>query len=373
MKPSALDYLLCIHCNKLLQLQDGFKCADAPQSDAEAEEIMSGQLACPECRRTYDIRGGIPRLVDVSKSSHTDIETGQSFATAWKSFPRMDERYRQQFFDWIDPVDPQFFKDKMVLECGCGKGRHAKIVADCQAKMIFAVDIGDAVEVAYQNVGHLPNVHIIQADIDNLPFGPIFDLAFSLGVLHHMNSPVSGFLSMSKKLKPDGTICVWVYGRENNRWLIRVVNPVRIAITSKLSPPLLKVLAALVALPVYLSAHLIAAPWTKLQTKIPALPSLFYQRYMTYISRFDFNEIHHIVYDHLSAPVANYVARHYFEEWFAEGGLPNPVIRWHNQNSWTGISSHNPPVLAMMHERMAGRETPSGEQFKAQIQPKAES
>ncbi|MBS1998793.1 MAG: class I SAM-dependent methyltransferase [Cyanobacteria bacterium SZAS LIN-2] len=346
MKLSALDYLLCIHCMKPFVLLDGY--ATAPDS----QEVITGKLHCNSCNRDYDVRGGVPRLVDESKSHQTDIETGQSFATAWKTFPRMDERYRQQFFDWISPVDPEFFRDKLVLECGCGKGRHAKIVSECGAKMIFAVDIGDAVEVAYQNTGHLPNVHIIQADIENMPFAPIFDMAFSLGVLHHMNSPVSGFLAMSKKLNDQGTICAWVYGRENNRWLIRFVNPARVAITSKLSPPLLKILAGLMALPVYLWAHLVAAPWTRMQEKMPALPSLFYQRYMTYIARFDFNEIHHIVYDHLSAPVANYVARHYFEDWFSEANLPNPVIRWHNQNSWTGISSHNPQILSDMHKRM---------------------
>ena len=347
MKLSALEYLLCIHCAKPLQLQEGYK------TEAASPEVMTGQLNCGQCNRNYEVRGGIPRMVDASKSSHTDIVTGQSFATAWKSFPRMDERYRQQFFDWINPVREEDFKDKLVLECGCGKGRHAKIVSECGAKMIFAVDIGDAVEVAYQNTGHLPNVHIVQADIENLPFNPVFDVAFSLGVLHHMNSPVSGFLAMSKKLKADGTICVWVYGRENNRWLIRYINPVRVAITSRLSPPLLKILAALVALPVYIWARYVAASWGNLQKTIPKLPDLFYQRYMTYISRFDFNEIHHIVYDHLSAPVANYVARHYFEDWFVEGQLPNPVIRWHNQNSWTGISSHNPPLLATMHNRLS--------------------
>jgi SAM-dependent methyltransferase/uncharacterized protein YbaR (Trm112 family) len=346
MKPAALDYLLCIHCAKPLLLEAGH------QTAPDSGEILSGSLKCAQCNRSYDIRGGIPRMVDESKSSRTDIVTGQSFATAWKSFPRMDERYRQQFFDWISPVQEQDFKDKMVLECGCGKGRHAKIVSECGAKMIFAVDIGDAVEVAYQNTGHLPNVHIVQADIENLPFAAIFDVAFSLGVLHHMSSPVAGFLAMSKKLKNDGTICVWVYGRENNRWLIRVINPIRIAITSKLSPPLLKILAALVALPVFIWARYVAANWARLQKSMPALPDLFYQRYMTYISRFDFNEIHHIVYDHLSAPVANYVARHYFEQWFAEGNLPGPVIRWHNQNSWTGISSHNPQILADMHKRL---------------------
>src|SRR4029450_2874401 len=204
------------------------------------------------------------------------------------------------------------------------------------------VDIGAAVAVAFQNVGHLPGVTIVQADISNLPFERIFDLAFSLGVLHHMESPVRGFRGLVEKLKPDGAIVAWVYGRENNWWLIRIVNPIRMAVTPKLRRGALKLISAVAAVPVILWAKLIAAPWTSLRRKIPWLPALYYGEYFTYIARFDFAEIHHIVFDHLVAPVANYVGETYFRAWFAESGLENPVIRWHNRNSWTGFASFKP-------------------------------
>jgi SAM-dependent methyltransferase len=290
-------------------------------------------------------------------SSSTDLHTGRNFAIAWKVFPRLDERYKKQFLDWIFPVDAEFFQNKLVFEGGCGKGRHARIVSASKARAVFAVDIGEAVDIAYRHVGHEPNVHVIQADIANLPFEPIFDFAFSVGVLHHLDKPKEGFLSIASKLKSDGSIAVWVYGQENNWWLIYLVNPFRKAITSKLPPKVLLVLSAALASPVYLWAKLVARPWQRLTERHRFLPHLYYQEYLSYIADFDFVEIYHIVFDHLVTPVAFYVSRDCLQEWFEQSGLPEPVIRWHNKNSWTAFSSLNRQTLDNMKERLKKRAT----------------
>jgi len=349
VKLAAVQYFSCIRCGSALALNDGYTMG----CQRTVDEVISGELACNACPSQYAIECGVPCFMDVEKSSAADLSTGRSFAMAWKEFSRLDERYKQQFFDWIFPVDENYFRGKIVLEGGCGKGRHAKIVSECGARQVFAVDIGAAVDVAFQNVGHLPGVNIVRADISNLPFGKIFDFAFSLGVLHHMESPVGGFRCLVEKLKPDGAIVAWVYGRENNWWLIRIVNPIRVALTSKFPPAVLKVLSGILAVPVFLWSRLIAAPWKSLRKAIPWLPALYYEDYLSYIARFDFVEVHHIVFDHLVAPVANYVAEGYFRAWFAESGLDHPVIRWHNRNSWTGFASFKPDDLKSMHERVA--------------------
>ncbi len=355
MKLDAVGYFSCIRCGSSLVLEEGYTMG----VEQNRHEVIGGKLSCQDCSWQYAIQQGVPCFMDESRSSAVDLSTGRSFAMAWKEFSRLDDRYRQQFFDWIFPVDGAFFYDKVVLEGGCGKGRHAKIVSECGARQVFAVDIGAAVEIAFQNVGHLPGVNIVQSDIGNLPFGRIFDFAFSLGVLHHMESPVGGFRCLVEKLKPDGAIVAWVYGRENNWWLIRIVNPIRVSLTSKFAPGALKLLSGVLAVPVFLWSRLIAAPWTALRKKNPWLPALYYGDYLSYISRFDFVEIHHIVFDHLVAPVANYVAEGYFRAWFAESGLKNPVIRWHNRNSWTGFASFKPDDLQHMHERAGTGALPS--------------
>ena len=60
-----------------------------------------------------------------------------------------------------------------------------------------------------------PNIHIIQADIMNLPFRRrVFDLIFSEGVLHHTPHTQSAFNSLLKHLAPGGEMAFYVYQKE---------------------------------------------------------------------------------------------------------------------------------------------------------------
>jgi ubiquinone/menaquinone biosynthesis C-methylase UbiE len=77
-----------------------------------------------------------------------------------------------------------------VLDSGCGTGVLFDYIAD-KAKLIVGVDISR--KTLMQAIRHvqrksLSNVHLLQADMDNLPFGDgVFSKVFSLTVLQ--NSP----------------------------------------------------------------------------------------------------------------------------------------------------------------------------------------
>lgn len=348
MKPSLLPFLACINCKGQFNLHE-----DEVKANNGEHEIVSGTLTCTSCSASYPISKGVPRLVDPHLSSPKDMTTGQRFADAWREFSRLDERYKQQFFDWIFPVGPEFIKDKLVLEAGVGKGRHAQIVAESGARAVFGIDIGNAIDVAYKNVGHLPRLHLIQADIRKLPFRNIFDFAYAIGVLHHMEDPHAGFASVVECLHPEkGAICVWVYGEENNWWIIHLVSPLREAFTSTLPTGVLKFISATLSVPVFLFSKLIASPYTRLRSWLKFLPEFFYQSYFNYIARFDFTEIDHIVFDHLTTPIAYYIPRNIVEDWFRDAGFARSIIRWHNKNSWMGFASHYPADYDTMDERM---------------------
>jgi SAM-dependent methyltransferase len=112
---------------------------------------------------------------------------------------------------------------------------------------VVAVDASDAVEATQDKVSEFSNIHVVQADIHNLPFRKgieaQIDFIFSIGVLHHLVEPQKGFEALVNHLKNDGTIFAWVYGRENNKWLIRVINPVRTFLTSRLPRQVLYILS----------------------------------------------------------------------------------------------------------------------------------
>jgi SAM-dependent methyltransferase len=60
-------------------------------------------------------------------------------------------------------------KDKLVLDAGCGVGRFMEVVEKWGGNVV-GVDLSFSVDAAFKNLGLKENVHIIQADIFDLPF-----------------------------------------------------------------------------------------------------------------------------------------------------------------------------------------------------------
>ncbi|MEW6730453.1 MAG: methyltransferase domain-containing protein [Acidobacteriota bacterium] len=326
MKRRLLDYLVCLYCKYELVLIEPVM---------EGAEIIAGKLLCKQCRRNFPIQAGIPRLLPDELSQEKQA-TAAGFGYSWKAFAHLDEAYEQQFLDWIAPITREFFDNKLVLDAGCGKGRHAWCAARFGAREVIGLDLSEAVEVAYHNTRDLENVHIVQGDIYNLPFRVQFDYIYSVGVLHHLPDPAAGFLALTRVLHKGGTISAWVYGRENNGWITYFVNPFRERIAAKMPRALLRLLSwSVTALLLYPALKLVYRP---INLMLPGLAKLlFYNDYMFYISKFSFRDIYSIVLDHLIAPTAFYLRREEFASWFETAQLDKVQINWHNRNSWRGM------------------------------------
>ena len=312
------------------------------QSQLSAE--LRAILRCTKCRSSLEERPDEYRCVSCGKTfpSVRDVfrfveeqNYASSFGWQWQHFTQADERYEQQFLAWIAPVTPEFFKDKIVLEGGCGKGRHTQLAARWGAIDVIGVDLSAAVETAFAATRELPNVHIVQADIYALPFAAVFDYVFSVGVLHHLPNPRGSFKSLASRVKPGGHISAWVYGAENNEWITRWVNPLRERLTSRMNPQTLLQLSKLPAAMMFAATKLIYGPVNRL---IPGMArQLFYNDYLKTIASFGWREQHTIVFDHLVAPTAFYISREEFEKWWEEINAGDVVIGWHNRNSWRGF------------------------------------
>jgi len=296
---------------------------------------MEGSLRCGPCVLSFPISGGIPRFADLDQIEKDKKATAEGFGWQWQHFTQADERYAEQFLGWIAPVAPEFFRDKIVLEGGCGKGRHTQLAAAWGARDVVGIDLSAAVETAFAATRLQDNVHIIQADIYRLPLARIFDYSFSVGVLHHLPDPRRGFISLASKVKSGGHISAWVYGAENNEWITRWVNPVRERLTSRMDQRYLLQLSKIPAAAVYAATKLIYGPLNKAGS--PVAKHLFYNEYLSAIAPFGWREQHTIVFDHLVAPTAFYISRDEFSEWWRELAAHEPIITWHNKNSWRGF------------------------------------
>jgi SAM-dependent methyltransferase len=328
LKEKLLSYLVCPSCNGPLDLS---------VAQAEQQEIMEGALRCGACGASFPIRSGIPRFADLADVEHDKRATAANFGWQWQHFTQEDTRYAEQFLGWIAPVTPEFFRDKVVLEGGCGKGRHTQLAARWGAQEVVGIDLSVAVETAFAATRSLPNVHIVQADIYHLPLARKFDYAFSVGVLHHLPDPRGGFLSLAAKVKSGGHLTAWIYGAENNEWIVRWVNPVREQITSRMDRRVLLHLSKVPATCLYLATKLVYGPLNKNGSTLAK--HLFYNDYLSAIAPFGWREQHTIVFDHLVAPTAFYISRDEFEEWWREIGSSDVTITWHNKNSWRGTGA----------------------------------
>jgi len=137
--------------------------------------------------------------------------TLRSFSFEWTKFPEMIPEWEENFRWYFYPQDSRFFKGKLVLDAGCGKGRHAYYAARFGTEVV-GIDFSQAVDVAYRNTYSFPNVHIVQADIYDLPFKEdLFDFVYCLGVLHHLPMPEQGLANLLRYLKRGAYVCFYVY------------------------------------------------------------------------------------------------------------------------------------------------------------------
>ena len=328
MKERLLQYLVCPTCQGEIALQ--------AVREKDGSEILEGDLQCAGCAQHFPIVRGVPRFADLGKIEKEKAATASSFGWEWQHFTQEDERYAEQLLGWLDPVKPEFFKNKVVLDGGCGKGRHTQLAAAWGARDVIGIDLSDAVEPAFVATRGRENTHIVQGDICRLPLKPVFDYAFSLGVLDHLSDPTIGFKSLAFRIKPGGSLSVWVYGAENNGWITNFVSPLRVRFTSRINPLVLLQLSKLPTAVLYLTTKLVYGPLSRWGGSNLAR-RLFYGEYLTSLSRFGWREQHTIVFDHLVAPTAQYVSREEFEEWWEGIGARDIVIGWHNKNSWRGL------------------------------------
>ena len=327
MRREALNFIVCPNCGGTLSLH-----GETSQA-AEDGHVMAGALACGGCASQFAIRNGVPILLPANLAS-VKLETASRFAEEWTRWSDLRDYYEQEFFDWVAPLTAKDFAGQLVFEGGCGKGRHTSIVASHGAKAIVSLDLGESAFVAFAHTRQFPNAHVIIGDLLNPPVRAIFDLAFSVGVLHHLPDPPAGFASLASRVKDGGRVAFWVYGYEGNEWITKFVDPVRKAITSKLSAPFLRVAAIPPAFALWAVIKLFYRPRTngKGPTKLP------YGDYFAAQYHYPFDEIHANVFDQLVTPVAYYLREDEVRPWLASG-FRDAALRSHRGYSWTGLAT----------------------------------
>jgi len=252
MKPSLLRYLACPSDMSSLSLY---------RFDAvDGVEIESGMLCCTQCGARFFIVDFIPRLLgpDLYDASAFERrfseeieavlsgeappegpasnpvtgadtlqkrETSDVFGYEWSRWDGhgireddFDASFSHNQFTMKTMLGRDDLDGRLTLDAGCGNGRYMLQALE-QGAEVIGIDLSQAVESAFHNTRGYDRAHVVQTDIFNLPFRPeTFDIAFSIGVLHHTPDTKQAFVNVARLVKPEGTFSVCLYHKGNVVW-----------------------------------------------------------------------------------------------------------------------------------------------------------
>ena len=240
MRRRLLELLVCARCRDALDVEPFAVDAHA----TAGEEILDGALWCRGCGHAFPVIGGVPRLLSPELlgrmtgryreffQAHPELrpprgvgddalaDTLESFTRQRLDFeppgPAFAAQWRQNFRRYVaGALAPGDLRGKLVLDVGCGFGRHMYVGAEEGAEVV-GVDLSGGVDRAYAVNRRNGRCHVVQANVFDRPFRDgTFDVVWSFGVLHHMPDPAAGFRTIVPFARPDGGIVVvWVYGYE---------------------------------------------------------------------------------------------------------------------------------------------------------------
>lgn len=323
IRPMSSDWrdYVCPHDGSELQLR------------AEAEGAADGAaLTCEGGAHRFPVVDGIPRFVggagDVARRS------SRRFGYKWQVFHRINDHYVKNFLDEIRPLDDAFFEGKVILDAGCGIGIPSYCMSRMRPAKIHAADVSPSVEVARRNTRDSGLVRVAQADIHHLPYRPdSFDVVVCVAVLQHLPDHRAALDALLRPLKPGGTLVLWVYGREGNALVERLVEPLRRAVTRRL--PLFPLLAASFALAV--PFHFVLLPAVRLLAAL-GVTRLPMHDYLLYRADFPFSNNVEMIFDQLLAPESHLFEREEVEALLRRDDVERFDIRRHNQNSWSAFA-----------------------------------
>ncbi|MEK6825650.1 MAG: class I SAM-dependent methyltransferase [Nanoarchaeota archaeon] len=254
----------------------------------------------------------------------SDFNVGASgsterFGYEWDTYAKIIPEYEGQFLKWVAPLEKKDFKGKKILDAGCGIGRNSYWPLQYGAKEIVAFDYDPrTVEVAKNNLAPFKNANVRLGSIYNISQKRVFDIAFSIGVIHHLADPKKAVAQLVKATKKGGTVLIWVYGYEGNEWIVNYINPLR-KITSRLPLKFVHLLTYFFSIPLYSYVKIFS----------PQHP------YFKQLSRFRLWHTHSIVFDQLIPKIANYWTKEEARSLFEGQGLKNIQVYRVNDNSWT--------------------------------------
>jgi SAM-dependent methyltransferase len=108
--------------------------------------------------------------------------------------------------------EPDWFRGKKVLDCGCGPGRHSWVFGSLGAQVTAFDTSENGIANARKECEGFPDVTIEYRNIlEPLPYSRDYDLVWCYGVVHCTGDTFGALRNITRHLRPGGLLYFMVY------------------------------------------------------------------------------------------------------------------------------------------------------------------
>jgi len=136
-----------------------------------------------------------------------------NFDYQWENLGSKNIEYNTSRIDELlrfTNLEPDFFKNKTVLDAGCGNGRYTYALQQLGA-IVDSIDLSPNAIKSVKKIN--PNARV--ASILDLSPSYKYDFVLSWGVLHHTATPFKAFQKLKGQLKTGGLLHIMVYNEKS--------------------------------------------------------------------------------------------------------------------------------------------------------------
>ena len=187
--------------------------------DPRNPNLVADLLVYQASQRLLSIRTDLLKFGVMSNSNTSNVGNMESmhqnlFEHLWTQYD--DEAYSIRIQEYIDrllvnKLNSNFFRDKYVLDLGCGHGNFLQACSSLGAKKCIGIDFGSkSIEYAKKFSKDAEVLEYEVGNVYNLAFeNNTFDFVIQNGVFHHIDDEDKAYKEAHRVLKKGGQM--WIY------------------------------------------------------------------------------------------------------------------------------------------------------------------
>jgi SAM-dependent methyltransferase/uncharacterized protein YbaR (Trm112 family) len=218
MRENVLSLLCCPECQARLNFQ-----CDVRHNGS----LNTGRFFCAACAATFDVNDGIAVFLPADLTNEVS-QVQSSYSAKWNRVPdiydedsfgtkHQREWYLSRYHWGSEETLSRFLQPKLtILDAGCGLGRDIRWYAYLNPDAtVVGADLSEGARHAYERSTAYPNLSVIRADLNKLPFYPqTFDFVACDQVLPVVEDPQASVKRLWSLVKPGGHLAFYVYKKK---------------------------------------------------------------------------------------------------------------------------------------------------------------